>query len=94
MDEFPGGEAVAAFKERTKQAFLELSGEFLPAEPCSAVFVVHGGTIMTLFEAYAEPAKGYYDWQLKNLEGYRAVCSREPLRLTNVARTGEWWYNP
>ena len=94
IEKFPGGEAVAAFKERTKQAFLELSGEFSSAEPCSAVFVVHGGTIMTLFEAYAEPAKGYYDWQLKNLEGYRAVLSREPLRLTNVARTGEWWYNP
>ena len=35
-------------------------------------FVVHGGTIMSILEAY-EPSHTYFGWQCKNGEGYRAV---------------------
>ena len=33
------------------------------------VFVVHGGTIMAVMEAFSEEKKSYYDWQVGNGEG-------------------------
>ena len=33
-------------------------------------FVVHGGTIMNVMEKYARPQGQYYDFQVKNGEGY------------------------
>ena len=35
----------------------------------SAAFVVHGGTIMAVMEAFSEEKKSYYDWQVGNGEG-------------------------
>ena len=37
--------------------------------PDLALFV-HGGTIMSILEAYGTPRKSYYDWHLKNGEGW------------------------
>lgn len=36
---------------------------FSPEEEIN-IFVVHGGTIMSVLEAFGEPKKGYYDYQL------------------------------
>lgn len=35
-------------------------------EPAAAAFVVHGGTIMAIMEAFGEPKRGYFDWQVPN----------------------------
>lgn len=40
-------------------------------------FVVHGGTIMSILEAFAEEKKNYYDWQVKNSCGYVASTDYE-----------------
>lgn len=40
-------------------------------------FVVHGGTIMSILEAFAEEKKNYYDWQVKNGCGYVASTDYE-----------------
>lgn len=32
--------------------------------------VVHGGTIMSILDAFAVPSRNYFDWQVQNLEGY------------------------
>ncbi len=76
---FPGGETAEGFKKRCRETFermaLELvqnSGEFAGEEEKAAAFVVHGGTIMSVFSGFAEEKKGYYDWQIRNGEGFTA----------------------
>ena len=73
---FPEGETTEAFKTRTVKAFREVLKE-IPAQILAQgdrddrtlVFVVHGGTIMAVMEAFSEEKKGYYDWQVGNGEG-------------------------
>lgn len=53
------------------------------------VFVVHGGTIMSVMEKFARPKGDYYSWQVKNLEGFSAKVSLDGRRqfcLTDVAK--------
>ena len=67
----PGGEDPAAFKARCRQTFLEIVPR-LPADGCAA-FVVHGGVIMAILEAFARPRGSFYDFHLSNgghLAGY------------------------
>ena len=63
---FPGGESREAFRERTLEGFQKViaicSGENLQ----SAVLIVHGGTIMTLMEAWGRPERDFYSWHVKN----------------------------
>lgn len=65
----PDGESAATFKTRCCQAFLEQTGK-LP-DNSTAVFVVHGGTIMAILEAFARPKKDFYFYHIKNGE---VVC--------------------
>ena len=41
------------------------------------LFVVHGGTIMALLDAFSSPHEDYYDWQVKNGCGYVASTDYE-----------------
>ena len=70
---FPGGEATDAFKARTVKAFQkvwkEISSQAEQDDNQTLVFVVHGGTIMAVMEAFSEEKKSYYDWQVGNGEG-------------------------
>lgn len=77
---FPGGESRDAFIERCAAGFetvckLHLQSA-LESESCGwkassdILMVVHGGTIMALLSRYARPKRGYYDWQVKNGQGY------------------------
>ncbi|MEH2956341.1 histidine phosphatase family protein [Candidatus Merdisoma sp. JLR.KK006] len=67
---FPGGESREAFQNRCRQGFLEVL-ETIRQKGCKkAALVVHGGTIMSILEAYGEPKKAFYDWQVKNGMGY------------------------
>ena len=70
---FPGGEATDAFKARTVKAFQEvwkeISSQAEREDDRTLVFVVHGGTIMAVMEAFSEEKKSYYDWQVGNGEG-------------------------
>lgn len=63
---FPGGESREAFRERTLEGFQKViaicSGENLQ----SAALIVHGGTIMTLMEAWGRPERDFYSWHVKN----------------------------
>ncbi|WOO38614.1 histidine phosphatase family protein [Anaerocolumna sp. AGMB13020] len=64
--DFPGGEGNEAFKERCTKAYEEI----LLNTDSPITFVVHGGTIMAILNKYSLEKKGYFDWQLKNGEGY------------------------
>lgn len=95
-DGFPGGERILDFKRRCAGAVGELVREELDALPGdregeNLVFVVHGGVIMAVMEAFARPARGYFSWQVKNGAGY--LCS---VKETSVAvqETSERLQNP
>lgn len=60
----PGGESVPAFKARCCEAFLGVM-EQLP-EGIRAAFVIHGGGIMAILEAFARPHRDFYDYHLAN----------------------------
>lgn len=60
----PHGESVADFKARCCSAF-EMIVQSIPDNSC-AVFVVHGGVIMSILEAYARPKKGFYEHHIEN----------------------------
>ena len=73
---FPGGENSEFFRERCCQAFEQVVQWLMEHHYTSAGLVVHGGTIMSIMERYALPGKDYYDWHVKNGEGYR-ICLDE-----------------
>lgn len=64
LDSIPQGERAAEFKARCCAAF-EAIIKTLPDNTCAA-FVVHGGVIMSILEAYARPKKEFYDYHIGN----------------------------
>ncbi len=62
----PGGEGIDDFKARCCRAF---SAAIAPLpEDTTAAFVVHGGVIMSILEAYAQPKRSFYDHHIGNGE--------------------------
>ncbi len=78
----PNGESQAGFRARVTRAF----SEALQTIDSDALFVVHGGVIMAIFAAFAEPKRDFYDWQAENLGGFSAEVRRTPsgVVLTDV----------
>ncbi len=71
---FPGGENPADFRMRCRKAF-ENDIKDASRKGCRKVaFVVHGGTIMSIMEAYGTPKGDFYRWQVKNGEGYHCIA--------------------
>lgn len=66
----PGGEEKKKFQRRVMDAFLMTLKYCEEKQVHSAAYVVHGGTIMSLMEQYAEEQKSYFDWHVKNGDGY------------------------
>lgn len=64
---FPGGESRAAFAGRCADAFEAIVRSDI-REDCT--LIVHGGTIMAIMERFARPEGSYYDFQVKNGEGF------------------------
>ena len=62
---FPGGESRASFSERCVAAFERIRSQ---QENCAVI--AHGGTLMAVMEKYAKPAGSYYDYQVRNGEGF------------------------
>lgn len=84
---FPGGESQEEFKERCCEGFCAILEEIRQKGWKKVAFVVHGGTIMSILEAYAVPQEEFYHWQVKNGQGYRAYWDGKAegkIRLTDV----------
>lgn len=64
LDPIPQGESVTDFKARCCSTFGEIL-KSIPDNSCAA-FVVHGGVIMSILEAYAQPKKRFYDYHIEN----------------------------
>ena len=81
---FPNGERQEDFKRRCCEAFERIVAEEKPGGGTLA-FVVHGGTIMSVFERHAEPQSSYYDWQIDNGCGYQTeLDGQQRLRIIRI----------
>lgn len=60
------GESVTGFKERCVNAFKKII-ESLP-DKAEVSFVIHGGVIMAILEAYSKTQGNFYDYHIKNGE--------------------------
>lgn len=68
----PGGESKAQFCERVREAFAKLAQQHAKtAQPL--IMVVHGGTIMAIMEAFAQPARDYFSWHASCCQGFLAT---------------------
>ncbi len=87
---FPQGEDPAAFQQRCAQGFADCARKLAEEKQEDALVkvVVHGGTIMSIMDSFAEPQdppRGYFDWQVKNAA--RLTCSWDgllPMMLRDV----------
>lgn len=86
---FPGGESREEVRKRTLPAFREVVSD-LSAVPdlTLALFVLHGGTIMTILSAYAEYPKDFYSYQCGNLQGFSGTLCFHPLCIREVMPYG------
>ncbi|MEG0962088.1 MAG: histidine phosphatase family protein [Lachnospiraceae bacterium] len=74
---FPGGEEPEVFKKRCGKAFITCLQKAVVQQAKTAAFVIHGGTIMAILEQYAVPQKGYYDYQVKNGQGFQVTVKEK-----------------
>ncbi len=65
----PNGESMEAFASRVCDAFEGLIVSLRESDIDEAVFVVHGGTVMSVLQKFARPQMGFYDCLMKNCEG-------------------------
>ncbi len=72
LSDIPGGEPGKGFRERCRGAFLDCLADAKERKARRAAFVVHGGTIMAVMEAFGRPRRDFYGWQIKNGEGILA----------------------
>lgn len=91
--DFPEAETQAHFRERVVRAFAQCVDQMLSHQPQDAadqayVFVVHGGTVMAILDAYAQPHRSYFDWQIPAGAGYRCELKAVPegVYLTHIQR--------
>lgn len=75
----PGGESVADFKIRCCEAFAETI-RTVP-DGSRVGFVVHGGVIMAIMEAYAFPKKDFYAYHIENGECLQGVYDGETIQI-------------
>lgn len=74
---FPGGESPENFKDRCHKAFQKCIRKAQEKHWEQVGFVIHGGTIMAIMEAFGSPKKGYYDYQVSNGCGYVVRLTEE-----------------
>jgi len=67
---FPNGEDIKSFKNRCKEGFLSCVNRAESQKCPNVAFVIHGGSIMAILEAFAYPAQDYFTWQVKNNHGF------------------------
>ncbi len=63
----PNGEQKCSFSARVVDSFTRLA-RISTEDPI--VLVVHGGTIMSILDAFSDPHKDYYEWNMANGRGF------------------------
>lgn len=67
---FPDGDDAEDFKSRCCRAFADMLERIFRENWTEVNVVVHGGTIMSIMEKYAQEEKEYYQWHVENGCGY------------------------
>ncbi|MDD3660311.1 MAG: phosphoglycerate mutase family protein [Lachnospiraceae bacterium] len=80
---FPGGESREQFQKRCREAFDQVRMQALEENLDTIALVIHGGTIMSILDAYSDPHKDYYAWQTGNGNGY-VMESKDNGRLGHI----------
>ena len=75
----PEGESVTDFKTRCCEAFAETIKNVQDGSRVG--FVVHGGVIMAIMEAYAHPKKDFYAYHIGNGECLQGVYDGETIQI-------------
>lgn len=98
-DPIPEGEIKEDFTKRCCEAFSETmqalkeqevlrekTGDSNKADDPekTEVFVIHGGTIMSILSVFGRPEKAYYDWYVKNGHGYECEWDGKALHIRKV----------
>ena len=82
----PGGEDMNGFADRCAEGFKEVIAALKRAGKENAVFVVHGGTIMSLNYVFLRPRVPYYEQTIKNCCGFSYTLgdgdNEQPFTLT------------
>ena len=71
-DPIPEGERKQEFQQRILRGFRAVVEKSLAAGASRVAVVSHGGTLMSVLDAYAVDNRGYYRWSLDNGCGYHA----------------------
>lgn len=87
--EFPSGEKQESFRKRCQEAYETILDHSNPENIEDIALIVHGGTIMAILEKYGVPKKGFYDWQLKNGEGYVCELAVDKRSLNILEKLGD-----
>lgn len=74
MAPFPEGESHEGFVQRCLEGFRKVYKSCAAKGYEKAAVVAHGGTIMAILDAWSDPHKDYFDWQVKNGECLRVSC--------------------
>lgn len=80
---FPGGEDPMEFRKRCVCGFEEMMEKMIKEKRKKIVFVVHGGTIMSVMEAFDPEKKEFYHWQVKNGKGFHFQIEEEKWQQGN-----------
>ena len=74
---FPGGEDPMEFRKRCVCGFEQMMEKMIKGKRKKIAFVVHGGTIMSVMEAFDPEKKEFYHWQVKNGKGFHFQIEEE-----------------
>lgn len=67
---FPNGESFEEAYNRAIEAFRIVIKDAIENHYRSIAVVTHGGTIMSIMEKLSDKKKEYFEWHVKNCEGY------------------------
>ena len=85
----PNGESIKLFMDRTCAAFETAVRESIEKNAPELIVVAHGGSIMAIMARYADPQRSYFEWYVKNCEGYRAVLDENSWQESPLFFTSE-----
>jgi alpha-ribazole phosphatase len=71
----PGGEDMKGFSKRICEVFKNIVAQAAGSSENSIIIVAHGGSIMSIMDAFAVPKRSYYSWHTENGGGYRTQLS-------------------
>ncbi len=74
---FPGGESRVEYQKRAAECF-ETWIQTLLSDPGERVALIcHGGFIMAVLDRFSQPHKDYFEWQVRNGEGFKMTLDLE-----------------